>query len=42
MIIYKVIEISTNNVVFESSNNSDCIDWIILYGDIINYTIITQ
>ncbi len=42
MIIYKVVEISTNNVVFESSIYSDCIDWIIVYGDIINYTIITQ
>jgi len=40
MYIYKVIEIQTEKIVFNSSIYEECIEWINVYVDIINYTII--
>jgi hypothetical protein len=38
--MYNVIEIVTKNIVLENSTYQDCLDWIEVYGDIINYTIV--
>ncbi len=38
--MYNVIEIPTKNIVLENSTYQDCLDWIEVYGDIINYTIV--
>jgi hypothetical protein len=36
---YDVIEISTRNIMLEDSTYEECIQWIVEFGDIINYTI---
>ena len=37
---YDVIEISTGNIMLGDSTYDECIQWIEVYGNIIEYTII--
>ena len=37
---YSVIEISTNDLILIDKSYEECIEWIKIYGDIVNFTII--
>lgn len=39
MITYDVIEILTENIVLSNKTQEECIDWIVKYGNIVEYTI---
>jgi hypothetical protein len=38
---YNVIKISTGDIMLENSTYEECLQWIEMYGDIINYTVVT-
>lgn len=40
--MFKIIEINSGNIVEIYQTYSECIDWLDSYGDIINYTIISE
>jgi hypothetical protein len=42
MTTYNVIEISTGTTVYSNNNYDECINWINTYGNIIDYTIISN